>query len=200
MQSISLATSLLQKSLNVEELSSYGLPTPEEVALDDLEAEAQEYKAKYQEPLPPSAPTFSPPLPLSCHCSSQPCKLNKKYFNEDNINLVAHQYNSLDNDACLNMIHLPPNPCCYNIHTAEEKLNQRHTGLDEHYDLLQDLDWKSSFSILGQSASSLQMQHFFAVIDHYNNPLVTGCLDSLHPHDLAAQIADSDTPTWGKAT
>eukprot|EP00957_Ditylum_brightwellii_P053072 4024599-Ditylum_brightwellii.AAC.1 len=58
----------------------------------------------------------------------------KKYGFEDNIDLTA--------------LHLPPNSCCYNIYTAEEKLNQCCTGLDYHYDLLQDLDWKSSLSIL----------------------------------------------------
>eukprot|EP00957_Ditylum_brightwellii_P053073 4024599-Ditylum_brightwellii.AAC.2 len=59
------APSPLQIPINTEELSSYGLPTPEEMALDDLEAEAQEYKAKYQEELlPPSTPTFFSPLPL----------------------------------------------------------------------------------------------------------------------------------------
>eukprot|EP00957_Ditylum_brightwellii_P051539 3907989-Ditylum_brightwellii.AAC.1 len=70
--------------------------------------------------------------------------------------------------------------------------------MEEHYNLLQDLDWKSSLSLLTQSANLPQTQHFFAAIDHFDDPL-TGYIDSLYLPALASQIADSDIPTWGKA-
>eukprot|EP00957_Ditylum_brightwellii_P165843 12626630-Ditylum_brightwellii.AAC.1 len=90
---------------------------------------SKEYEIKYKEAppvLPESVP--SPPLsPVVLCCSSCPCKLNMKYFNEDNVTMasakMAAAYKQLDPDTKLKMIQFPNFLCCFNIAASEEKLN-----------------------------------------------------------------------------
>eukprot|EP00957_Ditylum_brightwellii_P000751 59028-Ditylum_brightwellii.AAC.1 len=66
-------------------------------------------------------------------------------------------------------------------------------------DLVQGLDWKQSVSLLTQSSTSLEVQHFFSAMEQYQDPF-SEHLDYLHHWAFAAKLADSDTPTWKQAT
>eukprot|EP00957_Ditylum_brightwellii_P208166 15356137-Ditylum_brightwellii.AAC.1 len=159
------------------------IPVPA-VDNDETALGMKEYEIKYKEapPVLPD-PVPSPPLPpaVLCH-SSHSCKLNKKYFNKDNMTMasvnMAAAYKQLDPEAKLKIIQY---------------------GYEEHINLLQGLDWKKSVILLTQSSTSPEVKHFVSAMEKYEYPF-SEHLDYFHPLVLAAKLADSDTPTWKQAT
>jgi hypothetical protein len=117
-------------------------------------------------------------------------KLNKKYFNEDFVNLATDSLDQVDLSAI---------PSFFTTSKAEGALKKKHTGYDRNQEFLQTLDWDTSIAALAASSNSFQSQQFFTAMESQEDP-VTGTIDELHPLAFATKAADEDNPNWFEAT
>jgi hypothetical protein len=125
------------------------------------------------------------------HRTRRPRRLNKKYFNDDFVNLAEGK--SIED--------LDPNviPSFYSTAKAEGSLRKKYTGYDQDQEHLQSLDWNQSVAALASSATSFQAQQFFTEMESFEDP-ITGLVDEFHPLAFVAKAADEDNPNWFEAT
>jgi hypothetical protein len=122
-------------------------------------------------------------------------KLNRKYFNDDFINLASDQ----DPTHSVNNIDPQKIPGFYTATAAEDQLKRKSTGYDTHQKFLQTLDWEKSVAALADTSPSFSTQQFFTAMEIHEDP-TDNYIEEFHPLALVTKASDEDNPNWFEAT